>query len=187
MKRNTFPIRTSAVRSAKLSNLFPYSTERIPQRRVVGRGIAIASSAGAITARITARRTATSETLGSRHGELGIRKQLRKTISALALNRNTGSQSKTWRSCERASKGNAPFASDRRSVCLWITAIQRDTFGPCFVRRATRSSVGTRRKQTQSCAFKTMLRVTQNNQPCHADVLLEIANAVPLQDRAEDR
>lgn len=70
-----------------------------------------------------------------------------------------------------------------RVAYSWIIATRRAMFDHCCARPAIPFSAGMRRRPTRSSASSATSTPTVADQPCHADVLLELANATPEEDR----
>lgn len=174
MKRSTLRTPINAVRNAEPSNRSHFSIGRTPQRHGAGLGIATVSNAGALIAPPMGQLTGIDEMLGSRLGELATQGRRLTTISVPDSKRSMASRSRMLRQCGRSRRANARSVNDQRNACSSITATSKDTFAPCFVRPATRSLAGMRKRPMRSCGFKPTSLATQNS--CHADVLLELAN-----------
>jgi len=177
MKPNISPIPTSGVRGAIPSRSYRCSIGRTLRQRAGGLGIATASNAGEQLVRIMGRQTETSVMLGFVGGVSEIQRRQRRTTSADASNRNMASPSSESKKCGQRKMGSAPSANAPPRACLWITATRKGTSAVYCARRAIRFLVGTSGKRIRSFAFNTTSKGTlENSQPCHADVLLELAN-----------
>lgn len=146
MKRNTSHIPTSD--ALNVGRLKPSGCfiEKPQKLRADGRGIATVLNAADTPARNTGRHQEGSGTLGFEHGERKTQKQLRPTIGAPDSNQNTGLARKMLRPCGAIKMDIVPFA------------------------------VSTSARPAQSFGFRSTSKSTGSHQPCHADVLLEIAN-----------
>lgn len=179
MKRNTFHTHTSDAQPVTPSNLFRCSTGRTPQPRADGLGIAIASNADGQRVETMGLPLGKRATQGSRSGVRKTPRPPLATIKKRASKGNTGSRQSMLSKCGMPNKDAALSASARLLACSWITATPKAMSGLCFARRATRFLGGTKRRPKQSSSFRSTYRLTVNNQPCHADVLLELANDAP--------
>jgi hypothetical protein len=178
MSPSTSPTRISDAALAPLLRRLICSTGRRPLRLADGRGIRIASSAAARPAESTVLAQKNCETLACETGGGAIPLPLQKSISAGTLNKNMALRLSRLKLCERPKAEAALSASGAPRDYSWITAISRGISAPYSARHAIRSSDGTRRRRTQSCASRaTSKPIDRLSAPCHADVLLEIANA----------
>lgn len=177
MKKNIAPTHTSDARNVRGSRLSHSSIGRIPQRRGGGHGIAIASNVGALRALITPPRTKISGTPGCEHGARRIRSRLAAPIGASAWPNTALPRNKSHR-CVMPKADAARYVSVPHRGSSLITAISKVTSDRFSARHATRFSAGTNGRPKRSCVFNDISRRTLSaSQPCHADVLLELANA----------
>mgnify|MGYP001393555160 CR=1 FL=1 len=145
--------------------------------RAAGRGIAIVSNAGARRAAIMEPRARTLGTLGYANGAARTPAKPRAWTRGGGSNRSTVCRPHMWMRCASARADVAPSVAALRLASSSITVTRRGMSARCSVRHATPFSAGTRRRLTQSCAFSGTWRRTAADQPCHADMLLELAYA----------
>lgn len=178
-KRNTCLTPTSFAGLAERSKRFPSSTARTLKPRADGRGIATALSAVARPAEIMGPRPRMPETLDCESGARTILRRPRVSMPSATSRKNTDLARKRSRLCGLPNIGDAQSVTVRPAAYSWITATQRGTSERCFARPATRSLAGMNGKPAPSSSSNSMWRSTavRPGQPCHADVLLEIANA----------
>lgn len=177
MRRNTSPSPTSDVQNVERSNLCLSSTERKQKLSAVGLGIVTVSNAAARRVPTMGPLTKTSETHDFGSGERTIRPQLSSSIGVSDSPRSMDSPMSSSLLCERLKLAVAQFVVASRPAYSSIIAISRDTSGRSCAKRATLSSAGTSERLKQSYASRgTSRRTLPNSQPCHADVLLELAN-----------
>lgn len=176
MRQNISPTPISAAPNAARQRLFPSSTARTPQQRGVGRGIAIVLNAGGPHAPHTAPLAGTSATPAFARGVLIILRLQQRTTSALGSSENMDCQKIRLKRCVPHSMENVPFVSAPHPDYSWTIATRRAMRAPFSVRRATRSSVGTSARPIPFCGSSDTSTRTTSDRPCHADVLLEIAN-----------
>lgn len=188
MRPSTSPIRTDTVQNARRSRRSISSTERPPRPLAAGRGIHSVSSAGARLAETTEPHLRTSAISAYKRGAATTPPRLRTWIGENTSSKSTVCLQSTSRPCALAKAESARSASEQHRASSWITATPRATSGLCSARRATRFSVGTRRRPTRFFASSGISKLTAPSldQPCHADILLEIANG-PLSDGAPTR
>lgn len=182
MRPTISPTPTGGVPNAKPSRPWIYSIARLPRPLVVGHGIANVSNADALIAENmgpTQRSCATPVCgLGEKRTPL-LRQQ---STNGVTFNKNTACRRIRWKRCAVTRPALAPSASVEQPVYLSTIVIPRVTYERCFAKRATRSWVGTKKKQTPFCGSSNTLRRIANSKPCHADVLLELANRRGDQD-----
>ena len=178
MRRNTKPTLISAARNAITSKPFHCSIEREQERHADGLGIATASNVGVRLVLYMGHLIVTIEMRDSALGGSIIPEQparkIKKpdSIAVMDLLRST------WKRCENNKKGVAQFVSAKPQGYLSIIAIRLGVCVPSSVKRAIRSLVGTNEKREQSYGSRHISTyIRKLDQPCHADVLLEIANA----------
>ena len=170
-------IRTNDAPPAERLSQSRFSIARPRERRAGGRGIRTALSAGAPPAEITAQLPSHCATSAFAHGVGRTLTRRSAWTSAVTCGPLTASARMMLSGCMSIRMAVAPSASVRQSACSWITVTPKVTFAHCSVRPATRSLVGTKRRPIRSCAFKSIwLPTNDSGEPCHADVLLEIAN-----------
>lgn len=177
MKLSTLPLRTKAARSAAQSRWCRCFIARQPRPREAGLGIATASNAGASPAQNMGRQTATIGTLGCAHGDSKIHRPQPRMTNAHALSANTGCLNRRLTLCALRRAVSALYVNDQRPVYSSIIATPKAMSAHYSVKHATHSSAGTNARPTPFSAFSDTSRHTPNpDEPCHADVLLEIAN-----------
>lgn len=167
----------SVVPPAVQSRMFPSSTGRTPEQREAGHGIAIALIAAGLPAETMGRRLKMLAMLGSKIGEGRIPPLPLGSISVSASSKSMASRQSKSRKCGPHRADVAPSASARHRVSSWITATRKVTSARCFARPVTPSWVGMKRRRTRSLSSSDMWKRIAADQPCHADVLLELANA----------
>lgn len=178
MNLNISPTRTSGAQGVGRPKSFRFSTARTPAPRAGGRGIAIASSVVARPALITVPQAAINATRAFGRGDSRTPVRRPMLTSVEASKGNTVCRWSKLRRCASLKAGNAQYVSASHRGCLLTIAIPKGTSGPCFARRATRFLAGMKRRQTPSFNFNATSRRTRKSSehPCHADVLLELAN-----------
>lgn len=178
MKRSTSSLHTSCVAPAERSKRYLSSTARRPRRHGAGLGIAIASNAEGLRAGTTAPRQKISAMLGCALGASRIQRQRPSSMLGGISNRNTASRRMRSIACVALKADAALSASGKQPGFLSTTATPKGTSDLCSARPATHSSGGTSGRRARSSSSKnTWNRTASSGQPCHADVLLEIANA----------
>ncbi len=178
MRPNTLRIPTSDARNALRSRLSRYSIEKERGPRGGGHGTAFVSSAGALSASSMGPLPRNCATQGFARG-VGRTLQPRQTkIGALGSVRPTGSRRPMWHGCVSYKADAALFAKKQRAGSSLIIATPKATSAPCSAKPVIRSSAGTRRRPIRSSNFRDIWLRTSLDQPCHADVLLELANPV---------
>ena len=167
---------TRNARSARLSKSFLSSTRKRPQTNAVGLGTASVSSAGAWRVETMERRRKRHVTPASRSGASKTPAQLRISTSEGTFRENTAFQPLKSNGCVRRKEADAPFASELRLGFSLTIATPKAMCGRFFVRPAIHFLAGTRRRPARSSSSRVTLPRTRVDAPCHADVLLELAN-----------
>lgn len=176
MRRSTFLIRTSVAKPAIPSRLSRCSTKRRPELFADGRGTPTASNADVRPAVNMAAAAKSYAIFVSANGDDHIQAQRQASISDGDLRRNTGSRLMRLNGCARPRMGAARSATEGHRDYSSIIAIPKDMFERFFARLAIHSWGGTKGRLTRSCASKNTLRRIITDQPCHADLLLMLAN-----------
>jgi hypothetical protein len=177
MKRNTPPTRTSAALHVTPLRLSHYSIGRILGRRGDGLGIATALSVGALHAENMAQDRRRRATPAFETGGKQTRLPRPMSTSGDILSKNMGSLPLTLKSCAWSRPGAARYVRARQRGSLSTIATPRDMSAPSYARRVTPSSAGTKTRLTRSSSSKNTWASTHADHPCHADALLELANA----------
>lgn len=180
MKRNTCPTLTNAAAPAARSKRYLFSTERTRALLEAGRGIATAFSAEDLHVESMGRHPKTPATPDFESGGKTIPRRQRAWTRSAALSRNMDYRPMRLRPCDPHKAGGAQSVSDRPVACLSITAIRKGTSGRCYARPAIPFSAGMNGKPALCSSSSNTWKSTavRLDQPCHADVLLEIANGV---------
>lgn len=174
------PTHTNTARYAVPLRPSTSSTARQPARREVGHGTVSASNVDAMRARLTVRAAKMCGTLGCESGGAKIQRRLLALMRAAALNRSTDSRLSRLRRCGSGKAAAARSVHGQHRAFSWIIATRRGMSAHSSAKRAIHSLDGMRRKQIRSFDFRDIWRIiARSDQPCHADVLLEMANAEP--------
>ena len=177
MKRNTCLTLTNCAAPAKRSKKFPSSIEKTRARLAAGSGTAIALSVGGLlvgTMRHPRKRRGTRD---CGNGGRTIQKQRLSLMQSAGSNGSMVLPPKKLSLCGLLRVGAAPSAIGRPVGYSWTTATPRGTSVRFSVRPATPSSDGMSARPTRSSSFSAMWKNIGADQPCHADVLLRLANA----------
>lgn len=176
MKRNTYPTPIRSAVPVARSKKCPCSIARTRGLREDGHGTATASNADAQLVATMAHHQKRPGTPAFASGERTTQKPLPGSTRSGTLSRSTAFRPERLKPCVRPKMAAAQSAGVRPVGCSWITATQRGTFARFSARPATPSLVGTSGRPARSSSFSGMSRRTDDSAPCHADVLLEIAN-----------
>lgn len=176
MKVNIFHIPTNTAQVARKSKRSIFSIARRRTQRVAGLGIASALNAVVLIAGTTVRVQKNYAMRDSGNGGKKILSPLGLSIKDGTLSRNMACHHNRLRRCVSTKTEGAPFANAERPDFSWTIAIPRGTSGHCFAKPAIRSLDGTKRRPTLSFGSNATSMLIADNAPCHADVLLEVAN-----------
>lgn len=178
MRRNISPTPTSDARNVAALRPYRSFTAKQPRRHDGGHGIAIVLSVAVRSVQHMVRLTAILEMPGSAHGALRTQLPLEGSIKRRGSKGPTEFQRAMLKLCAYRSLDAVQYANGQRSDYLLTTVTQPGKCAPSFARPAIRSLDGTSVRQKPSLDSRSTSRATLNlNQPCHADILLEIANA----------
>lgn len=186
MRRSTPASRTSDAPSAVRSKPSTCSTVRARLRLGGGPGIHSASNAVEPRVETTAPGRRICETPAYARGARKTPPRPQRSIIGAGSGGSMISRRNKSQRCAARKAGDARYVSAAPAACLWITATPKATFVHCSARPATPSSAGTKRRPTPSFDSNATSRHIAADKPCHADVLLEIANG-PLSDGALER
>lgn len=178
MKRNTCLILISSADLVARPKKFRCSIEKTPRQLVVGHGTAIALSADGPPAESMVPGQKISEMPACVNGARATQRPQHNSTQRNASSRNTGFHRMRLTQCGKPKGGDARSATVKPADYLLTTAIPRVTSAPFSVRPVIRSLVGMSARPTRFSNFKDMWSSTASNQPCHADVLLRLANEV---------
>lgn len=174
MNPNTRDSRTRSARSAEQSRPFLCSIESRPKLRAVGLGTRTVLSAAGRRAGITRLLPRISEMQGSERGDNVIPWRHQNSISVSVLQVMV-CRKKTLRRCVERKTVNALFAGAPRNGYSSTIATQKVPCADCSAKRAIHSSAGTNERRKPFLG-SSAISIAIECQPCHADVLLEIAN-----------
>ena len=179
MKRNTCPTPTSFADLAAKSKMSLSSTERTHEPPEAGHGTAIALNVVALPAETMGPHPRRHETPGFGNGGRTIPRQLRVLMPSATSSKNTGWPPRKSRPCVICRAVGAQSASGKPVASSWTTATLKATSERCFARPVTPSSAGMSARLTLCSSSNAMWKSTaaKPGTPCHADVLMEMANA----------
>lgn len=179
MKRSTCPTLTSAAALAVKSKRSLSFTEKTRERREVGHGTATALSAVERPVETMGPHLKRRETPGFGSGGKTIPRQQRALMPSATLSKNMVCPPRTSKSCALRRTVGAQSVDGKPVAYSWIIAIRRVTYGRCFARPATPFSAGTSARPALSSNSNATWKSTAASPcaPCHADVMLELANA----------
>lgn len=176
MRPSILPTLTGNAASAGTLRRSRFFIARPHRQHEDGLGIAPASNAGERGAVIMAQMRKKPEMPASENGAKTTQVRLLRQIKGNISNRNTDFHLKMSRRCVTRKILAAQYAIARQVACSLTTAIPRATSGRCFARPATLSLAGMRKRQAPFSSSRNTSRSTADNQPCHGDVLLRLAN-----------
>lgn len=176
MRQNTFLIPTSFAGPAARSKRSRYSIERTPGRLGDGHGTVTALNAGVQRVENIVQGRGMREMRAFVSGVKAIRKPQHNLTQRNVLSKNTAFHQMTLTQCDNLKGDGARFATAKPSACSLITATPKGTSERSYAKHAIPSLVGMSARQALSSNSKDTWNITACNQPCHADVLLRLAN-----------
>lgn len=145
------------------------------RRLADGHGTLSVLSADDRPAKNMARHTRLPATHACGDGAKPIHRLQKRRIAVRISKRNMACRQNRLSQCEKRKGESVPSVIGSRRVYLLTTATPAARFAAYFVKRATRFLAGTRARLNTSFDSRSICWVDKDK-PCHADVLLEIAN-----------
>lgn len=170
------PIRNAL--AAKRLKRSQNSIKRPLRQLAVGRGIATALCAAGQPAKATENRIETVGTLDCGNGAAKIRQQQNREMRAPDSKPNTVSPKIAWKRCVSRKMDDVRSVTNAPPGCSLTTRTLPGKCGRSSAKPATHSWDGTNARQAKFSAFRNICAGIPD-QPCHADILLLLANTEP--------